>query len=152
MKNETKKKILLAIICVFTLAILFVAIKINENKKNNDLSTSLVQGYLDEVTYQDIAAYVIEQPNAIIYISNSSDDNSREFEKIFIPVIKKYNLENKITYININNVNIDNLLYQNAPQFIFYSDSVVNDVVDVSTLSNKKDVENLFIERSVIGD
>ena len=152
MKDETKKKILLGFICIFTLLILFTAIKINENKKNNDLSVSLVHGYLEEVTYQDISTYVIEEPNAVIYVSNSSDDNSKKFEKIFMPLIKKYNLENKITYININNIVIDDLLYQNAPELIFYSNSVVNDVIDVSTLSNEKQIEKLLRERSVIGD
>lgn len=152
MKDETKKKILLGFICVFTLLILFIAIKINENKKNNDLSVSLVQGYLEEVTYKDISTYVIEEPDAIIYVSNSSDNNSKKFEKKFIPLIKKYNLENKIIYININDTVINDLLYQNAPELIFYSGSVVNDVIDVSTLSNEKQIEKLLRERSVIGD
>lgn len=152
MKEQTKKNILLVFICVITLAVLFICLKINYNKINNDLSLSSMKGYLTEINYEEISTHVIEQPKSIIYVSNSSDIKSKNFEKIFKTVIKKYNLENDIIYININNKTIVDPIYQNAPELIFYKDGKIYDMIDCSTLSSKDKVINVLKERSVISD
>ena len=152
LKEQTKKKILLAFICIITLVVLVVTLKIHENKENNLLSISKINNYLTEIKYEEIATHVVEQPNTIIYVSNSSKDESIKFENIFKEVIKKYNLENEIIYININNTNIVDPFYQYAPELIFYKDGEVSDMIDCSTLKSKKDIIKELKERSVISD
>ena len=152
MKEETKRKILFIVICILTISILFTAIKLNENRRYSKLSTSKISNYLTEIKYDDVSSYVVEQPNAIIYVSDSSDDKTRKFDNIIIPVIKKYNLDDVITFININDQSIDNPFYQNSPELIFYENGNIKDVIDVSTLNTKDDVINILKERSVIGD
>ena len=152
MKEQTKRVILLVVICVVTLSVLIIALKLHENKENNLLATSDISNYLTEINYDEIENHVIEQPSAIIYVSNSSEEKSVNFEKIFIPVIKEYNLENEIIYININNTTIANPFYQNAPELVFYKDGEVSDVLDVSTLTKSSEVKKILEERSVIGD
>ena len=152
MKEQTKRVILLVVICVVTLSVLIIALKLHENKENNLLATSDISNYLTEINYDEIENHVIEQPSAIIYVSNSSEEKTIDFEKIFIPVIKEYNLENDIIYININETTIADPFYQNAPELIFYENAEVKDVVDVSTLNKSSEVEEIFKERSVIGD
>ena len=102
LKEQTKKKILLAFISIITIVVLVVTLKIYENRENNLLSISKINNYLTEIKYEEIATHVVEQPNTIIYVSNSSKDESIKCENIFKEVIKKYNLENEIIYININ--------------------------------------------------
>lgn len=152
MKEQTKRVILLVVICVVTLSVLIIALKLHENKENNLLATSDISNYLTEINYDEIENHVIEQPSAIIYVSNSSEEKTIDFEKIFIPVIKEYNLENDIIYININETTIADPFYQNAPELVFYKDGEVSDVLDVSTLTKSSEVEEIFKERSVIGD
>ena len=152
MKEHTKKVILLVTICVITLAILIIALKIHENKEDNMLSQSEVKNYLTEIKYEEIQNHVVEQPSIVIYVSNSSEDTTRNFDKIFVPVIKKYNLENEIIYININDTTIVDPLYQNAPELIFYKDGEVSDMLDVSTFKSSNDVITALKERSVISD
>lgn len=152
MTEEIKRKILLIIICVLTLLVLVVAIRLNERRIDNELSTSAINKYLTEIKYDDISSYVIEEPSVIIYVSNSSDDKALNFEKKFIPIIKKYNLENNVIYININQLNIEDPFYQNAPELIFYENGSVKDIIDVSALKTKKDIVKILKERSVIGD
>lgn len=152
MKEKTKKKILLAFICIITVVVLIVTIKIHENMENNLLSISKIDKYLTEIKYKEISTHVIEQPNTIIYVSNSSDENSINFENHFKDVVKKYNLENEIIYININNTNIIDPFYQYAPELIFYKDGEVSDMIDCSTLKSKKDIIKELKERSVISD
>ncbi len=152
MKEYTKRLILLIVICIVTLAVLFVSLKINQNRKNNLLSTSTIGGFLTEIKYEEISTHVIEQPKTIIYVSNSSEDASTEFEENFKEVIKKYNLENEIIYININNTVIADPIYQNAPELVFYQEGEISDIIDCTNLKNKKQIIKELKERSVISD
>ena len=152
MKEKTKKTILLIAICLVTLMVLFIALKLNENMKQELLSTSGMKNYLTEIRYEEIATHVVEQPNTIIYVSNSSDDSLYTFEKEFKTVIKKYNLENEIIYININDSVIVDPIYQNAPELVFYKDGQISDMIDCTTLKSSYEIINVLKERSVISD
>lgn len=152
MKEKTKKTILLIAICLVTLMVLFIALKLNENMKQELLSTSGMKNYLTEIKYEEIATHVVEQPNTIIYVSNSSDDSLYTFEKEFKTVIKKYNLENEIIYININDSVIVDPIYQNAPELVFYKDGQISDMIDCTTLKSSDEIINVLKERSVISD
>lgn len=132
--------------------VLFIALKLNENRKQDLLSTSGMKGYLTEIRYEEIATHVVEQPNTIIYVSNSSDDSLYTFEKEFKTVIKKYNLENEIIYININDSVIVDPIYQNAPELVFYKDGQISDMIDCTTLKSSDEIINVLKERSVISD
>ena len=152
MKEHTKRVILLVAICIFTLAVLVVALKLHDNRENNLLAKSDISNYLTEINYDEIENHVVEQPSSIIYVSNSSEETTQKFDEIFIPVIKKYNLENEIIYININNTTLVDPFYQNAPELIFYSNAEIEDVIDVSTLNKSNEVEQILKERGIIGD
>lgn len=152
MKDQTKKLILLIVICFVTLMVLFIALKLNANRNYNLLSTSSIDKYLTEVRYDSISTHIIENSNAIIYVSNSSEESSKLFEKNFKKVIKKYNLENDIVYININDTNIVDPLYQIAPQLIFYKNGAVEDIIDCITLKTYDNIVKELEERSVIND
>lgn len=88
MKEQTKKMILLIAICTVTIGILVVALKLNQNREENLLSESKIKNYLTEIKYDEISNHVIEQPSSVIYVSNSSEDSTKKFENIFIPVVK----------------------------------------------------------------
>lgn len=152
MKEYTKKVILLTVICIVTLALLVAALKINENRKNNLLASSSISDYLTEIKYEEISAHVIEQPNTVVYVSNSSNEASTNFERYFKNIIKKYNLENEIIYININNTTIIDPVYQYAPELIFYKDGEISDIIDCTTIKNEKNLYNELTQRGVISD
>ncbi len=152
MKEYTKKVILLVAILVVTIAVLVVALKLHDKKMDDLLSESEIKDYLTEIKYEEIENHIIEQPTSIIYVSNSSEDTTRKFDEIFIPVIKKYNLENEVIYININGVTIMDPVYQNAPELVFYKNGEISDMIDVSTFNNSDDIIDVLKERSVISD
>lgn len=152
MKERAKRFILLIAICIFTLILLFIALKLNEKRKEDILSVSNIDGYLTEINYDELSTHVIEQPNTIIYISNSSDDVSRKFEKVLKKVIKKYNLENEMIYININNTNIIDPVYSHAPSFVFYNKGQIEDIINCSDFNKVEQIIKVLEERSVIND
>ena len=152
MKEKTKKTILLIAICLVTLMVLFIALKLNENMKQELLSTSGMKNYLTEIKYEEIDTHVVLQKNVIIYLCNSSDDSLYTIKKEFKTVKKKYNLENEIIYININDSVIVDPIYQNAPELVFYKDGQISDMIDCTTLKSSDEIINVLKERSVISD
>ena len=152
MKDKTKKLILFIALCVVTLLILFFALKINNNRLNEMDKQSLISEYLTEVKYDDINEYIQENPSSIVYISNSSEESSKEFEDTFKKVIKDYNLENDIVYINIYELDVKDPFYRKAPVILFYKDGSVSDVISCDALETYKDIIKIFKERGVIGD
>lgn len=152
MKEQTKKVILLIIICVFTIGVLFVALKLNSKRQKELLKASQIGNYLSEIHYEEIATHVVEQPNAIIYVANSSNKKANDFENKFRLVVKKYNLENEIIYINLNETTIVDPVYQYAPELVFYKDGEVADIIDCTTLKNSNAIIKALKERGVISD
>lgn len=152
MKEKTKKIILFIVMCLFTLFALIVVLKLYDNKRQNDLSISNIDSYLTEIKYEEIDSYVLEQPKIMIYVSNSSESTSLNFEKNFIKVIKKHNLENDIIYININGTNQVDPVYQNAPELVIYKDGTITDVINCNTLKSENDIINSLTERGIIND
>ena len=86
MKEYTKKVLLLVVICVATLAVLVVALKLHENKMNNQLSESEIKNYLTEIKYEEIKSHVTEMPDRIIYVTNSSEEESKTFNLSLIHI------------------------------------------------------------------
>ncbi len=152
MKRKTKNIIILTVVCIITLGILFAALKINRNRLNNMKNDSYIDSYLTQIKYSSINDFVVENPNAIIYVSNSNSKVSSNFEKMFAKVITKYNLENNIYYINIYNANLVDQFYQNAPEIVIYKDSSVSEVIDASTLKDYNAIINVLKERSIINE
>lgn len=152
MKEITKRRILFCFICTVTVVILFVAVRINTNRINNKNEVSYINDYLSEIKYDEINEVTVENPNMVIYVSNSEDEKSIKFEEIFSRVIKKYSLDNNIFYININNANIVDPFYQNAPELIIYKNQEVKEVIDASYLNTNKKLVNALKERGIIND
>lgn len=152
MKEKNKKTTLFIVVCILTILILVIALKINDSRIKEELSQSQMDNYLTEINYEEISNYVIEQPSIIIYVSNSAQSNISNFENIFKPVIKKYNLENEIIYININDTTIIDPIYQNAPELVVYKDGEISDVIDCDALKTSSDIIKSLKERGIIND
>lgn len=152
MKEKNKKLILYIIICFLTIFSLYICLKINKNRIIEETLSSSIKDYLTEIKYEEISNHITENPNEIIYISNSSEKSSLEFEENLIPIIKRYNLENTMIFININNTNLQDPFYQNAPQLIFYKNNEVSDLIDCSILKDKKQILAVLKERGYIND
>ena len=152
MSQKTKNKILFGFICVLTIFILFIAIKINSNRINNLSNVSYIGNYLQEIKYKDLDNFIVENPDVVIYVSNSSDNDSISFEKRLVKVIRKYNLENNIYYININDTNIVDPIYEHDLELVFYSDFKMSEIVDCNTLDTQNKLITALKERGLVND
>ena len=131
-----------------------------------ELTKSVLKGKINEVSEEELTAYVNAHPDAILYVQVNEDSNSRNVGKKLYKVLQKRNLLTESVYINLGNVsnraefyNTFNSNYakdstkklSNYPALVIFSDGKVIDMV-----SKKKgrpldisDIEQLFDEHEM---
>ncbi len=72
----------------------------------------VIRGTLSEITSEDLDHYIMENQSTIIYVCTASDTTCRNFEKDFKKLIVKMNLQEKIVYLNLSNVDQEEYISQ----------------------------------------
>ena len=116
--------------------------------------TPVIRGYLSEITTQELDNFIQENPTSTLYLCTASNDACRNYEKKFIKIINKEEL-NDIIYLNIKEEEAEsfpeefNKKYQfkvslksNYPAFITFEDGNVRYILQ----GNKK--EDLTISKT----
>lgn len=128
--------------------------------------TPVIRGSLLEITYEDLAHYVMENPTTVIYMCTSSNDTCRSYEKNLKKVVEKENLNDYVIYLNLSNLDQDEFtnnfnteynfkkkLTTNYPAFVVFEDGKVKSILQGSknkklTVSSTKQ----FLELNGIGE
>ena len=105
----------------------------NENK----LNTSIMDKYLTVINYNELDNYIIENKNAIIYVSILGNEDISKFEKKFKNLVSEHNLKNDILYLDISNENINvatNKLNidDEFPYLVVYTNGVITDTYSIN--------------------
>lgn len=126
----------------------------------------IIRGTLSEITSEDLDHYIMENQSTVIYVCTASDSTCRNYEKDFKKLIIKNNLQEKIVYLNLSNVDQKeyvsqlNEKYQSKVELtakypalvIFENGKIVNVLQETEkeklTISKTKQ----FIEFNKIGD
>ena len=95
----------------------------------------VIRGVLSEISYDELDHYIVDNSNIMLYICTSNSDNCRSFEKKLKKYVNRHELNNKIVYLNLTNVdqisfldefnskyNLKNKLTSNYPAFILFRD------------------------------
>ena len=61
---------------------------------------SILYDYVSEIKTDDFEQFMIESPDAIIYISNIQNSNNTKFEKRFKKKIDSLNIKDSVVFIN----------------------------------------------------
>ncbi len=139
----------LALIMILTIAGVIAFRNFYLNGKYYEESEPLIREYvLTEVKEkQELDNYVRENLGAIIYICEANNPKCREFEKEFGPLIRKKQLESRITYLNITDIEDKqdfikkfnesyNTKVLGYPSIVLFEDGKVKDILSVE--SDKK--------------
>ena len=118
----------------------------NENK----LYTSVMNEYLTVINYNELDNYIIENKDAIIYVSVLGNEDINRFEKKFKNDIVENNLKNNILYLNLTNENIEIVtkrlqIDNNFPYLVVYTNGQITDTYNIakSNYSTKKIIKYL---------
>ena len=152
----------LVVIIVMSLCYLFYD-KYTENK----LDEAIMNRYIQVINYNEITNYVTENSNAYIYVSVLKNKEIRDFEIRFKNIINRYELNNKILYLDlttimnnnvllsdaINNYHIDDKKISNIPNIMVFNNGELTNIIEIDIENNNmnKLVDNLQ-EIDLIGD
>lgn len=120
----------------------------------SDTNTPLMDDYISVINYNELSDYLLENKDIIIYSSYLGDTEIRAFEKEFRNVINRYELNEKILYLNLTNYsdeikislsnqyNLNGLTIVDAPCLVFFQNGTL---VDIYHLKDNYDMDNLVI-------
>jgi len=116
----------------------------NENK----LNTSIMDKYLTVINYNELDNYIIENKNAVIYVSILGNEDISKFEKKFKNLVSEHNLKNDILYLDISNENISIAtkklnIDEEFPYLVVYTNGVITDTYSI----NDNNYSNAKIEK-----
>lgn len=166
-KIRPKNYIVLGAIFLATFALVFLLRFWYNAYRDYKLTIPVLKGTLNEVTLAELDHYITANPDAVIYIEVSEDENSREVAKDLKNVIKERNLANKVVYINISSEEdktaffenfskkyMNNEKLQHYPALVLFIDGKVDAYVSKTSKQelNVGDVEQIFDQYELEGD
>ena len=96
-----KNYILLSIVLILTIVVVIYFFLWKNTYEKSKLQTPILDDYLLVINYNELNNYLVENKDAIIYVSKLNDDSIRLFENKFKNIINKNNLNNKILYLDL---------------------------------------------------
>lgn len=137
--REVPKKnyLYLIIVLLGTFFFLTYLYKWYETYNETKLNTSIMNNYLTVINYNELDNYIIENKDAIIYVSILGNEDINKFEKKFKNIIAEYNLRNDILYLDISNENIQTAtkklqITDEFPYLIVYTNGIITDTYSIN--------------------
>ena len=150
-KSETLREVpkknyfYLALILLGTMLLLIYLYKWYETYNDSRLHTNIMGEYLTVINYNELDNYIIENKNAVIYVSILGNEDINKFEKKFKSIIAENNLKNDILYLDISDENIASAtkklnIDENLPYLVVYTNGVITDTYSINdnNYSNSK--------------
>lgn len=124
-KIPTKNYVMLAIILLVSLGLVYYFhlwyLAYNENKLGN----RIMDKYMDNINYNELDNYLVENNSAIVYTSVLNDNDIREFEKQFKLLFKKKKIKYNLLYMDVtDDLDSFNYKYSNVgvPSLMIFSE------------------------------
>ena len=155
----------LSVIFIITIAVVLCVYIAFQSHVNFIKSIPVIRGNVSEIIEKDLDTYFNENDDFLLYIGVADDENCRQFEEDFVPMLKKKNLTN-VVYLNItdvknkvqffddfNNKYSNYIKVSNYPSFLIIEDKKIVDLVEKGDNYLKvTDVDQLLEEYEIIGD
>ena len=145
-----KNYIYLFLILLGTILILIYIYTWYDTYNQNKLNTSIMNEYLTVINYNELDNYIIENKDAILYVSMLGNEDINRFEKKFKNEIIKNNLRNDILYLDLTNENQESAIKElqidgNLPCLVVYTNGQITDTYNIkkANYNNKKIIKYL---------
>ena len=157
-KDKTKKipvknYIYLSIIVIASIFIIFYLYRWYDTYRESKLNISIMNNYLSVINYNvslmtnsRFYDYIIENKNAIIYVSKLGDEKINKFEKSFKNMVIENDLRNSMLYLDVTNDNFDVVkeklqINTSLPCIVVYTNGKITDVYSIT--NNNYDMKKL---------
>ena len=108
-----------------------------ETYNKEKLNTGIMNKYLTVINYNELEDYIIENKDAIIYVSILGNQEINKFEEKFKNSIMDNNLKNSILYLNITDENIEQAtkklqIGNTFPYLVVYTNGKISDIYEIA--------------------
>lgn len=145
-----KNYIYLLLILLGTILLLIYIYKWYDTYNENTLNTSIMNEYLTVINYNELDNYIIENKDAVIYVSILGNEKINRFERKFKNAILDNNLKNEILYLDLTNENINTVtkklqIDENFPHLVVYTNGIITDTYNIkeNNYSSNKTIKYL---------
>lgn len=97
-----KNYVIFGVVCILTVVLVFYLSMWYETRREYYKNNSVMSEVLAEINKTELSSYVLENPNAIIYIASSKDEGIKKFEKELKKFIQDHNLTNQFVYLDLS--------------------------------------------------
>lgn len=138
-----KNYVILLCVLIGSFLLLFYFYKWFDTYEESKLNMRILDSYMQVINHNEIDDYVIENPDAIIYVSVLQNNEIRDFEKLVKQKYRDRLIEKDILYLDmtgLNEMDINNLqnkYYYNSlsisdvPCLLVFKDGVVDAIYSV---------------------
>ncbi len=133
------------------------------DQQNYELKTSVISETLvQEINTKEIYNYVRENPDAVIYVGLVSDSDCRTFELDFNAIIRKRDLQDTITYLNLEKARDARSFFkefnkfydadlERYPAIVVFQNGVVSDILEVPLGEEyQSSIIEAFLDRNMV--
>ena len=148
-EKKIKNYFLLGIIFLATIGLTIYLCKWYEVYEEYEKEIPVIRGSLLEITKEDLAHYVIDNPGFVVYMCTSENDTCRTFEKDLKKYIHKEEITDEIIYLNLTGVESEKFVEEfnktyspktklngHYPAFVSFTDGEVDAILQGT--KNKK--------------
>lgn len=150
-----KNYIILSAIIVVTLLLLYYFYVWVDVYKESKINIPIMDKYMDVINYNELDNYLVENPNAMLYVSVLDNEEIRRFEKDLKNQFEEKKINNKLLYLNItslladknvvnemkNKYRVNNLSMVDVPSILVFSLGELKSIYNIR--DNKYNVENV---------
>ena len=133
----SKNYIYLSLVLIGSLLFLIYIYNWYEAYNANKLNISIMNNYLTVINYNELDDYIIENKDAIIYVSVVGNKSINKFEEKFKNNITDNNLKNDILYLDLTNENLYSATKKlqidtDFPYLVIYTNGKITDTYNIA--------------------
>ena len=117
-KVPTKNYIYLFIIIIASIALMLYILEWYKTYNESKLNTGILNNYLQVINYNELDDYIVENKNAVIYVTILGNEEIRKFENNFKNTIMDNNLRDK--------------MLNNLPYLVIYTNGKITDTYSIA--------------------
>lgn len=131
-----KNYVYLFIILLGSILLLIYIYTWYETYKESKLNISIMNDYLTVINYNELEDYIIENKDAVLYVSVLGDSEINKFEEKFKNTVMDNDLRDKILYLDLTNENKEAVrkdleINQDYPYLVVYTNGEVTDTYNI---------------------
>ena len=145
-----KNYVYLGLIFILSLMVIYYCYMWYQSYKESLLQNSIMDDYLNVIHFNEVDDYIIENKNALVYVSVLGDEEINEFELNFVNTIADYSLRDVLLYMDVSSLDksvVDNKFGNSSdyPFIVVYTNGKITDVYNISDkgYSTKKIIQYL---------